>query len=65
MRSQWISTPAPGQDLGPVLGEDITNLSVTELEHRIEALKQEITRVEQELSTKRASQAAAENIFKS
>ncbi len=46
------------------LGESLETLSVAELEHRIEALKNEITRVETELAKKRAHEAAAAALFK-
>ncbi len=47
------------------LGEDLTGLSIAELEHRVEALKAEIERVEVELKAKRAHEAAASALFKS
>lgn len=50
---------------GPAIGEDLSNLSVADLEHRITLLRREITRVEAELTTKRARQEAANAIFKS
>lgn len=46
------------------LGEDLSNLSVAELESRIAALEAEIVRVKAELSSKRAHEAAAEALFK-
>ncbi|MFM1815680.1 MAG: hypothetical protein RLZ98_2375 [Pseudomonadota bacterium] len=49
---------------GAALGEDLSNLSVAELEQRIAALRTEIERVEAELQTKRSRQAAAQNLFK-
>lgn len=36
------------------IGEDLSGLSIAELEHRIEALRSEITRVDGELQKKRA-----------
>ena len=46
------------------LGETLETVSIVELEHRIEALKTEITRVEAELAKKRAHEAAAAAFFK-
>ena len=46
------------------LGESLETLSIAELELRIEALKQENTRVEAELAKKRAHEAAAAALFK-
>lgn len=50
---------------GPALGEDLTTLSVAELENRIRALEAEILRVKGELEAKRARQHAADKLFKS
>lgn len=47
------------------IGEDLSGLSIAELEHRIEALRSEITRVDGELQKKRAHEAAASALFKS
>ena len=46
------------------LGEDLTTLSVAELEARIGELQGEIERVRTELGTKKAHEAAAAQIFK-
>jgi uncharacterized small protein (DUF1192 family) len=46
------------------VGEDLTNLSVSELEARIGELSQEIERVKAELGAKKAHEAAAAEIFK-
>lgn len=46
------------------LGEDLTSLSVAELEARIAALQQEIARVEAERAAKKAHEAAAAALFK-
>ena len=46
------------------LGEDLTTLSVAELESRIAALQGEIERVKTELGAKKAHEAAAAQIFK-
>ena len=46
------------------LGEDLTTLSVAELEARIGELQGEIERVKAELDAKKAHEAAADQIFK-
>lgn len=48
-----------------VIGQDLTGLSIGELEGRVVALKAEIERVEAELRAKRAHEAAAKALFKS
>lgn len=55
----------PKPAAGPALGEDLTTLSVAELENRIRALETEILRVKRELETKRTRQQAADKLFKS
>lgn len=47
-----------------VVGEDLARLSAGELGERIEQLKAEIVRLEAELSTKGATKAAAEALFR-
>lgn len=54
----------PKVPAGAMLGEDLTKLSVAELEARVAALKTEIARVEVELTAKRSHEAAAAAIFK-
>lgn len=46
------------------IGQDLSLLSVDELGHRIELLKQEIARIEAELSAKGTTKAAAEALFR-
>ena len=46
------------------IGQDLALLSVGELAERIKMLKDEIGRLEAEISRKRASQCAADAIFK-
>lgn len=53
--------PAPK---GVMLGEDLSTLSVGELEARIKTLEAEIARVEAELGTKKSHEAAAAALFK-
>jgi uncharacterized small protein (DUF1192 family) len=47
-----------------VVGADLANLSVAELEARIAALKAEIARIEQDLAGKLSSRSAADSVFK-
>ncbi len=47
-----------------VIGEDLSRLSLDELQGRIEILQAEIARVEETLVHKRAHQGAAESFFK-
>ena len=54
----------PKPKKGITLGEDLTTLSVSELEARIGDLQQEIERVKTELGAKKAHEAAAASIFK-
>jgi len=46
------------------VGEDLSNMSVEELAERIEALKGEITRCEEDVQAKTSSLSAAEAAFK-
>lgn len=46
------------------IGQDLALLSVDELRHRIAMLKDEIARIEAELSAKGATKAAAEALFR-
>jgi uncharacterized small protein (DUF1192 family) len=47
-----------------VIGEDLSLLSVAELEERIETLQSEITRIREALAGKKTSKAAAAAFFK-
>ena len=46
------------------IGQDLSALSVEELEKRVELLKEEIIRLEEACAAKRASMASAESFFK-
>jgi uncharacterized small protein (DUF1192 family) len=50
--------------LGPILGEDLSLLSIEEIEERIDACQREIERLEAALADKRASRAAADSVFR-
>jgi uncharacterized small protein (DUF1192 family) len=50
---------------GVAIGENLSTLSVAELEHRIKDLEAEIERVRVELDKKRKHEAAARSLFKS
>jgi uncharacterized small protein (DUF1192 family) len=54
----------PKKKLVHELGQDLSLLSVGELGERIGLLKEEIARLEAEMSRKRASQTAADAFFK-
>jgi uncharacterized small protein (DUF1192 family) len=47
-----------------VIGEDLSTLSVAELEARVALLEREIARVQEEAQRKKARQAAADQLFK-
>ncbi len=47
-----------------VIGEDLSMLSVDELETRIEILQQEIERLRADIASKQSSRSAAESFFK-
>lgn len=47
-----------------VIGEDLSMLSVEELQHRIEMLEAEILRIRDDIGTKQSSLSAAESFFK-
>jgi uncharacterized small protein (DUF1192 family) len=46
------------------MGQDLALLSVAELADRVELLKQEIARLEAEMTRKHASKSAADSFFK-
>ena len=48
-----------------VIGEDLSAISVEELEERITTLEGEISRLRAEIVSKRSSMASAESFFKS
>ena len=50
---------------GAALGANLDQMSVSELEDRIAALRSEIARVEQELARKQRQKSAADALFKS
>ncbi len=54
----------PKKKVAHEIGQDLTLLSVTELAERIGLLKDEIARLEAEMARKRASQTAADAVFK-
>ena len=54
----------PLRPLGPVLGEDVSLLSIEEIEERTAACRQEIERLEAALADKRASRDAADSVFR-
>ena len=55
----------PKKPSGVVLGESLDLLSVSELEHRVSQLEQEILRVKAAIQSKQASKNAADAFFRS
>lgn len=55
----------PKKKIAHEIGQDLTLLSVAELRERIELLKSEIARLENDIKSKQASRSAAETFFKS
>ena len=55
----------PKKPAGVVLGENLDLLSVSELEHRVQQLEQEILRVKAAIQSKQASKNAADAFFRS
>ncbi len=56
---------APRRKVTHDIGQDLSQLSVGELEARIALLREEIARLEAALTGKRASRDAADRFFKS
>ena len=54
----------PKKKITHEMGQDLTLLSVGELDERVSLLKEEIARLEAEMARKRASQTAANAFFK-
>lgn len=52
--------PAPHE-----IGQDLSTLSVDELDKRVVLLREEIARLEEEKARKASGKAAAENLFRS
>lgn len=46
------------------VGQDLSALSVHELEERIQVLRDEIARLEADMAAKQSSRSAAESLFK-
>jgi uncharacterized small protein (DUF1192 family) len=60
----FLDDEAPKKKLKHELGEDVTLLSEAELLARVDLLKAEIARLEAAASARRASKAAADQVFK-
>ena len=54
----------PKKKLAHEIGQDLTLLSVEELAARVQLLRDEIQRLETDMTQKRASRAAADQFFK-
>lgn len=51
-------------DLGYQIGMNLKQMSITELEHYLESINDEIMRVNKEIESKKSSNAAADAFFK-
>jgi uncharacterized small protein (DUF1192 family) len=60
----WDEIRPPKPTTGTVIGENLSTLSVAELEARIAELEREIVRVRAELDAKRRHEDAASALFK-
>jgi uncharacterized small protein (DUF1192 family) len=56
--------PPPKKTKGYELGQDLSKHSVGDLQALIDALKEELARVEHTLHAKQSSKSAAESVFK-
>ena len=54
----------PKKKIAHEIGQDLTLLSVQELEARVQLLRDEINRLEADMTQKRASRSAADAFFK-
>jgi uncharacterized small protein (DUF1192 family) len=54
----------PKKKIAHEIGQDLTLLSVEELEARIELMRGEIARLEADIAKKRTSRSAADQFFK-
>lgn len=61
----WDEAAARPNAKGIAVGEDLSRLSIAELEARVAALRNEIVRVETAIAAKRGHEAAASALFKS
>jgi len=61
----WDEVQPKPKSTSIAIGEDLSGLSIGELEHRIAAFAAEIERVAAELQKKKAHEAAASALFKS
>ncbi|MFN3869355.1 MAG: DUF1192 domain-containing protein [Hyphomicrobiaceae bacterium] len=59
----WDEAVGKQASKGFAVGEDLSRLSIAELEARVAALKDEITRVETQIAVKRGYEAAASALF--
>jgi uncharacterized small protein (DUF1192 family) len=50
---------------GPAAGDDLSELSVTELEARVAQFEAEIVRLKADIASKQSSKLAADSFFKS
>ena len=55
----------PKKKVEIIVGDDLSQLSIEELRDRVEALKNETTRINEEIQSKQSGKSAADDIFKS
>ncbi len=56
--------PKAAAPIKALLAEDLSSLSLDELQERVELLRSEIARIEEMLNSKSQSREAAESVFK-
>ncbi|MEB2845731.1 DUF1192 family protein [Rhizobiales bacterium RZME27] len=61
----FLDDDRPKKPLAHEIGQDLSTLSVDEIDKRVALLREEIARLEAEKVTKASGKAAAENLFKS
>ena len=60
----FIEDDRPKKKLAHEIGQDVSLVSVGELEERIALLRAEIVRLEEEVGKRRASRSAADAVFR-
>lgn len=61
----FLDDDRPKKPVAHEIGQDLSTLSVDELDKRVTLLRDEIARLETEKATKTSGKAAAENLFRS
>lgn len=60
----FLDDDRPRKPVDHEIGQDLSTLSVDELDRRIAILREEIERIETERATKASGRAAAEGLFR-